>query len=174
MLLLDTPTGEDRTSVLLDGEWSITVTVPDNAHNFLDCYHDHEALDSDFLMAPINEADYDSETQFCVDSKTDGPKSFYDHYVTKRKKKKKKKSKDDAEPPSPAEGPMVKPKTVPTRPPARDFLAVPYGPVLGNVRGALNTAAARRLACGRMPTWSEDVPLPSDLPDEASPGALAD
>lgn len=33
---------------------------------------------------------------------TDGPKSFYDHYVTKRKKKKKK-SKDDAEPLSPAE-----------------------------------------------------------------------
>eukprot|EP00658_Telonema_sp_P-2_P069951 TRINITY_DN5950_c0_g1_i1.p1 TRINITY_DN5950_c0_g1~~TRINITY_DN5950_c0_g1_i1.p1 ORF type:complete len:202 (-),score=29.54 TRINITY_DN5950_c0_g1_i1:152-757(-) len=39
-------------------------------------------------MQPVNEADFDSETQACVDTRDGGPASFYDHYVTKRRKKK--------------------------------------------------------------------------------------
>ena len=84
-------------SILECGGFSITVTKPDNPVNFLDFYHEDDDLDSDFLMAPINEADYDSETQFCIDLQNpEGPRSFHDHYVTKRKKKKGKAGPDKA------------------------------------------------------------------------------
>eukprot|EP00992_Anisonema_acinus_P014953 TRINITY_DN9538_c0_g1_i1.p1 TRINITY_DN9538_c0_g1~~TRINITY_DN9538_c0_g1_i1.p1 ORF type:complete len:166 (+),score=21.20 TRINITY_DN9538_c0_g1_i1:65-562(+) len=120
------------------GGWVIAVTHVNAAeNNFVDFYRDEEDLDSDFLMAPVNEADYDSETQCLVDSQNpDGPKSFYDHFVTKRKKK----------------GLRKEAPTVPKRAPLQPDLLLPQRIVpLTDPRQGFATAAARRLACGRMP-----------------------
>lgn len=69
-------------------EFQILIDAPDTAENFKAFNKECDVLDSEFLMQPVNEADFDSETQACVDTRTGGPASFYDHYVTKRKKKK--------------------------------------------------------------------------------------
>lgn len=69
-------------------EYSIVVEAPDTEGNFTAFNIPCDVLDSDFLMQPINEADYDSETQACVDLKEGKVTSFYSHYVTKRRKKK--------------------------------------------------------------------------------------
>lgn len=61
----------------------IHLEPPRTATNFLAFNRACDSLDSDFLMQPINEAQYDSETQACYDRRTDGPSSFYDHYVRK-------------------------------------------------------------------------------------------
>lgn len=66
----------------------IVVDPPDTASNFMDYNRPPEDLNSEFLMEPVNEADYDSETQACVDARTGGPTNFHEHFVTKRKKKK--------------------------------------------------------------------------------------
>lgn len=68
-------------------QFQIVIEPPDTKANWTTFNRDCEDLNSDFLMQPINEADYDSETQACVDARTGGPRSFYDHYVTKRRKK---------------------------------------------------------------------------------------
>ena len=49
-----------------------------------------EDLDSEWLMQPVLEADYDSETQCCVDTHGGKEASFAEHFVTKRKKRRKK------------------------------------------------------------------------------------
>jgi hypothetical protein len=69
-------------------EYSIVIEAPDTEGNFTAFNIPCDVLDSDFLMQPINEADYDSETQACVDFKEGKITSFYSHYVTKRRKKK--------------------------------------------------------------------------------------
>lgn len=68
--------------------FTIVVEPPDTACNFTAFNVPCDVLDSDFLMQPVNEADYDSETQACVDRKEGTHTSFYSHYVTKRRKKK--------------------------------------------------------------------------------------
>eukprot|EP00667_Euglena_gracilis_P021552 EG_transcript_23661 len=149
MVLLE---DDDRTSVLMTvGEWSICLTQPDNPTNFMAYYHSDDDLDSDFLMAPVNEADYDSETQFCVDKQAQGgPSSFYDHFVTKRKKKKL--TPKEPPPPSQDAGLLKAPKALPRRPPAAcDLLAPPQRDIIGNPRLGLSNTVTRRLACGRMP-----------------------
>lgn len=66
---------------------SIHLQSPPTASNFLAYNRVCATLDSDYLMQPINEAQYDSETQACVDRVSNGPTSFYDHYVRKPTRK---------------------------------------------------------------------------------------
>lgn len=69
--------------------FQIVIQPPDTNSNWTAFNRECDDLNSDFLMQPINEADYDSETQACVDLRSEeGPRSFYDHYVTRRRKKK--------------------------------------------------------------------------------------
>ncbi len=135
-------------------EFQIVVVPPDTPSNWREFNRDCDVLDSDFLMQPVNEADYDSETQACVDARTGGPTSFYDHYVTKRRKKKGKKG-------CTVEGHAPPATPQPRQPFAnQDLLSVP-GTTLP--KGLLSNVAVRRIACGRMPpsSWSEE---PKDLP----------
>ena len=120
-------------------QFSIVVIPPDTERNFSDYNRPCEDLDSDFLMQPVNEADYDSETQACVDMRTGGPSNFYDHYTTKRKKKRGRKG--------PTEKPLNEPPRFTSNP---DMLNVPGG---HNAvpKGALSNPAVRRIACGAMP-----------------------
>lgn len=72
-------------------EVGITINVlspPPTTSNYLAYNRVCATLDSDYLMQPINEAQYDSETQACVDRVSNGPVSFYDHYVRKPTRKK--------------------------------------------------------------------------------------
>lgn len=127
------------------GEFRIVIEPPDTAGNFKAFNVTCDVLDSDFLMQPINEADYDSETQVCVDTRTGQHQSFYEHFVTKRKKKKGKRVGTETSAPHD----VVPRVTVaqPTQDPDRlmppQTLAVP--------KGALSNVAVRRIACGRMP-----------------------
>ncbi|CBZ26969.1 hypothetical protein, unknown function [Leishmania mexicana MHOM/GT/2001/U1103] len=66
---------------------TIDLHSPPTASNFLAYNRVCATLDSDYLMQPINEAQYDSETQACVDRLSNGPTSFYDHYVRKPTRK---------------------------------------------------------------------------------------
>ncbi|KAK7199561.1 hypothetical protein NESM_000934700 [Novymonas esmeraldas] len=66
---------------------TIKLQTPPTASNFLAYNRVCATLDSDYLMQPINEAQYDSETQACVDRVSNGPTSFYDHYVRKPTRK---------------------------------------------------------------------------------------
>jgi hypothetical protein len=81
-------TADGRILIKAADDFSIMIIPPDTKSNFIDFNKPCEELDSEFLMQPVNEADYDSETQACVDARTGGPRSFYDHYVQKRRKKK--------------------------------------------------------------------------------------
>eukprot|EP00996_Jenningsia_fusiforme_P004013 NODE_4811_length_758_cov_35.069111_g4461_i0.p2 GENE.NODE_4811_length_758_cov_35.069111_g4461_i0~~NODE_4811_length_758_cov_35.069111_g4461_i0.p2 ORF type:complete len:119 (+),score=19.70 NODE_4811_length_758_cov_35.069111_g4461_i0:168-524(+) len=74
-------TGLSTREIVADAEWTISVSIPDDPTNFTAYNRGDDLLDSDFLMAPVNEADYDSETQCMVDHRNNGPKSFYDHFV---------------------------------------------------------------------------------------------
>lgn len=67
---------------------TILLEAPSTQGNFRDYNRLCDSLDADRLMQPINEADYDSETQVCVDRATGGPSSFYDHFVRRPRKKK--------------------------------------------------------------------------------------
>eukprot|EP01065_Artemidia_motanka_P048462 TRINITY_DN7803_c0_g1_i1.p2 TRINITY_DN7803_c0_g1~~TRINITY_DN7803_c0_g1_i1.p2 ORF type:complete len:198 (+),score=29.15 TRINITY_DN7803_c0_g1_i1:56-649(+) len=136
---------------VMDGpEVVLQVTPPDTASNFLDFNVQAEDLCSDWLMQPVNEADYDSETQYCVDIKEQGEQaSYYSHFTTKRKKKKRGVKKD----PKP---------TVQQRPSlCVERLGVPAQPGggVGLPKGLLSNAAVRRMACGAMP------PRPPSPPD---------
>ena len=77
-----------KTESIINMEFHILIDPPDTRENFKAFNKECDVLDSEFLMQPVNEADFDSETQACVDTRTGGPASFYDHYVTKRRKKK--------------------------------------------------------------------------------------
>lgn len=140
-------------------DFEIVVVPPDTPSNWREFNRDCDVLDSDYLMQPVNEADYDSETQACVDARTGGPASFYDHYVTKRRKKKGKKG-CTVEGPAPIATPSPQPVFA-----QQDLLTVP-GTQLP--KGLLSNVAVRRIACGRMPppSWSEHphgTPPPYDL-----------
>jgi len=150
----------------------IEITPPTTASNFLGFnIREEEDLNSDFLMAPVNEADYDSETQYCMDvQKERGPeesevkdmaeidesneRSYYDHFTTKRKKKKCFGFK------------MSKKLNQPLCTPITGFLTVPHQtgvPRVGVGKGVLaSSAALRRLATGRMPPMDPEVPLESE------------
>lgn len=65
----------------------IYVEPPRTKSNFLEYNKACDALEMNRLMPPINEAEYDSETQVCVDRKNDGPRSYFDHYVNRPNKK---------------------------------------------------------------------------------------
>ena len=94
-------------------------------------------------MQPVPEADYDSETQCCVDTANGQVNaSFQDHYVTKRSKLKKKRKEQEREK-------QKQQSNVPQRPLLVDRLDAPG---MGAApKGALNNAATRRIACGAMP-----------------------
>lgn len=49
--------------------------------NFVEFNRQCNRLDANYLCQPVNEADYDSETQVCVDRMTGGPESYFAHYV---------------------------------------------------------------------------------------------
>eukprot|EP00758_Cryptobia_borreli_P009278 Tbor_TRINITY_DN5463_c1_g6::TRINITY_DN5463_c1_g6_i1::g.25061::m.25061 len=159
--------------------YEIIIDPPDTEENFKAYNKECEILDSEFLMQPINEADYDSETQACVDQRTGGPKSFYDHFVTKRRKKKGKKgvgiehpasignsNNDDSHliqisiPTDTCDGQEVNQPKHSNRKeltPSNhnlsivDHLDVPNSGHLAVPKGVLNNVVIRRLACGRMP-----------------------
>eukprot|EP01060_Flectonema_neradi_P039154 TRINITY_DN8509_c1_g1_i1.p1 TRINITY_DN8509_c1_g1~~TRINITY_DN8509_c1_g1_i1.p1 ORF type:complete len:201 (+),score=39.82 TRINITY_DN8509_c1_g1_i1:80-682(+) len=117
--------------------------TPNTDSNFLDFNKEADDLDSDWLMQPVPEADYDSETQCCIDTANGSiGASFQDHYVTKRSKLKKKRKEQERE--------AKKQQHVPHRP----LLTVDRldAPGMGSApKGALNNAATRRIACGAMP-----------------------
>lgn len=119
---------------------TIDLHSPPTASNFLAYNRVCSALDSDYLMQPINEAQYDSETQACVDSLSNGPTSFYDHYV--RKPTRKRGLAVGCE--SPMEHVGV----------SEDFLMPPAQrdlPAACAQAGAFSDPLTRRLATGRMP-----------------------
>lgn len=73
-----------------DDERKLTLLVeaPANPRNFLEYNRTCDTVNQRFLSQPINEADYDSETQACVDLlDPNGKTSFYDHFVNKPMKK---------------------------------------------------------------------------------------
>jgi hypothetical protein len=164
-----------------DCTFSIVIDPPDTAGNFKGFNVTCEVLDSDFLMQPVNEADYDSETQACVDRQT-GVKSFYDHYVTKRKKKKGLKG-VGVECPAPKRGEPSSSSllSIPVAAsgcgrlgaemasapnfPDPNYLAPPS--CLAVPKGVLDNVAVRRIACGRMPPRRDEVAAVMAATDEA-------
>eukprot|EP00756_Hemistasia_phaeocysticola_P027085 Hpha_TRINITY_DN16099_c0_g3::TRINITY_DN16099_c0_g3_i1::g.118964::m.118964 len=151
-ILLAKSSAEWGPEILLD------VTPPDTASNFLDFNKPAEDLNSDWLMQPVNEADYDSETQYCVDVKERGESaSYYSHFVTKRKKKKRGKKEE-------------KPHVVHRPHLPVEHLAVPGG--AGLPKGLLSSAAVRRIACGAMPP--RPASPPSTVPVVCAGPAAAD
>lgn len=165
--------------------FTIVIDPPDTAGNFKGFNVECDVLDSDFLMQPVNEADYDSETQACVDRQT-GVTSFYDHYVTKRRKKKGLKGVGIECPAPPLRcAPPESTSTLPAQPPPPPSsasclessggrishqnhqvpLAVPVSDSnllappsrLAVPKGALGNVAVRRIACGRMPPRQDEA-----------------
>jgi len=120
-------------------QFHLEIDPPDTKGNFKDFNRQCDQLDSDFLMQPVNEAEYDSETQACVDRRTGATQSYYDHYVTKRKKKKGLRVGIDC----PV---LVAKEPLPVQDSTR--LTVPNTAVPA---GSLSNVAIRRIACGRMP-----------------------
>jgi hypothetical protein len=165
--------------IVLEAEWVICVTEADTPQNFIDYYREDDDLNSDFLMAPVNEADYDSETQCMVDAKNaNAPKSFYDHFVIKRKKKKKKvqdgggdvgnnnnSSKSVVSIRSTVTAPSVPVRcSLVPRSYAADVLTVPRSSPFTDPRKGFRDASSRRLACGRMPPISFLMEQPDFIP----------
>ena len=62
-------------------DYTITVTSPDTSGNFIG-YNQCE-VDNNFLNQPVNDSQYDSETQMCMDFKSKPSPSYYEHYVLK-------------------------------------------------------------------------------------------
>eukprot|EP01059_Diplonema_ambulator_P013702 TRINITY_DN2426_c0_g2_i4.p2 TRINITY_DN2426_c0_g2~~TRINITY_DN2426_c0_g2_i4.p2 ORF type:complete len:201 (+),score=30.93 TRINITY_DN2426_c0_g2_i4:49-651(+) len=121
--------------------------------NFLDFNREAEDLDSDWLMQPVAENDYDSETQCLVDTKDGKEASFADHYVTKRKKRTKKGKKKEDTAAAPEEDQKRKPGQIGPRSTLaplmkHDTLDVPG---MGTAKGVLSNPATRRIACGALP-----------------------
>ncbi|KAG5501589.1 hypothetical protein JIQ42_05435 [Leishmania sp. Namibia] len=119
---------------------TINLHSPPTASNFLAYNRVCATLDSDYLMQPINEAQYDSETQACVDRISNGPTSFYDHYV--RKPTRKRGLPVGCECPMEHAGVNEDLLMPPTQ---RDLPASDLG------AGAFSDPLTRRLATGRMP-----------------------
>ncbi|KAG5504885.1 hypothetical protein JKF63_04331 [Porcisia hertigi] len=139
------------TVVVLDcKEVGVTINVqnPPTAANFLEYNRVCTTLDSDFLMQPINEAQYDSETQACVDRVSNGPTSFYEHYVSKPTRKRG--LAVGCECPMEYVG-MNEDLLMP--PTQRDL------PVAGVAPGAFCDPVTRRLATGRMLPCTEEMLL---------------
>ncbi|KPA81933.1 hypothetical protein ABB37_04169 [Leptomonas pyrrhocoris] len=128
--------------VLMDcKEVGVTINVlsPPTTSNYLAYNRVCATLDSDYLMQPINEAQYDSETQACVDRASNGPTSFYDHYVRKPTRKK---------------GLTVGCECPMEHAVNEDFLMPPTQrdlPAGGVAAGVFSDPLTRRLATGRMP-----------------------
>lgn len=73
--------------------FKLVVETPVNGSNFKEYNRTMDAIDATCLSQPINDAQYDSETQACIDLlsseiKEGSPPSFYDHFVTPSFKKK--------------------------------------------------------------------------------------
>lgn len=137
----------------------ISLQRPQTRFNFLLHNKCCSALDVDYLMQPVNEAMYDSETQACVDRNTGGPASFYDHY--QRKPTKKKGVAIGCECPLSYRNELT----------AEDLLQVPPEkdlPPSGVPRSALADFVVRRLATGRMPPKEDVAPPPCASEDEFS------
>lgn len=67
---------------------TLLVETPLDRQNFREYNRTCGDVNSAFLSQPINEAQYDSETQACVDLLTPGgATSFYDHFVAHPEKK---------------------------------------------------------------------------------------
>ncbi|EPY24896.1 hypothetical protein STCU_03921 [Strigomonas culicis] len=136
----------ERTEILRCKDLVIVVVKPPTLHNFLDYNKCCSELDESRLMQPINEAEYDSETQACVDrNDANGPTSFYEHYVACPVRKK-----------GLAVGcecPIERCSSSEASDDAAYLCAPPHQEVpLGAVaRGILQDPVARRLATGRLP-----------------------
>lgn len=140
--------------------FELTIEPPETTSNFKDFNRECEELDSEFLMQPVNEADYDSETQACVDQRDGGPTSFYDHYVTRRVKKRG--YRGSIEGPAPRRATKAERKKEREDAAAKqqkqhqahivvDRLELPAGGSTALPKGSLSNVAVRRIACGRMP-----------------------
>lgn len=150
-------------------EYSIVIEPPDTKANFTAFNIPCDLLDSDYLMQPINEADYDSETQACVDKKEGKITSFYDHYVTKRRKKKNVRGcRIEAPVPAHAQqhsrvdaGPSTSSEEGHVQDPSFLMATSLLGTTSGVSKNALSNVAVRRVACGRMPP-----PMPTVSPPQ--------
>lgn len=118
---------------------AITLQVPQTSSNFMGFNKACKDLDDCFLMQPVNEAEYDSETQVCVDRKTNGPVSYYDHFVSRPVKKKGANAGSEV--------PMCRVAEMETLAPPREK-DLPLASVEGTV---LRDPVARRLATGCFP-----------------------
>lgn len=131
---------------------TITLQPPTTLTNFREYNRQCTNLDSDYLMQPINEAEYDSETQACVDRVTGGPKSFFEHYTAKPIRKKGRGV--GCECPAGRETAALGTREGSGAAYEEDFLRVPAEqevPPGGARKGALRDPVTRRLATGRMP-----------------------
>lgn len=75
--------------LIKDSELGLTLLVetPESG-NFRAYNRTCNQVNTSYLSQPVNEAEYDSETQACVDLlDPDGPSSFYDHYAPRPTKK---------------------------------------------------------------------------------------
>eukprot|EP01064_Diplonema_japonicum_P006695 TRINITY_DN14538_c0_g1_i1.p1 TRINITY_DN14538_c0_g1~~TRINITY_DN14538_c0_g1_i1.p1 ORF type:complete len:218 (+),score=42.52 TRINITY_DN14538_c0_g1_i1:60-656(+) len=120
--------------------------------NFIDFNREAHDLDSDWLMQPVAENDYDSETQYLVDTKEGKEASFSDHYVTKRKKYKKKGKAPEEDPAKLGVGVGKRSTVAPfmNGPTLKcDSLDVPG--MSAPAKGVLSNPATRRIACGALP-----------------------
>ncbi|RNF10657.1 uncharacterized protein Tco025E_06765 [Trypanosoma conorhini] len=66
----------------------IVIDPPDTPGNFVGYNVLCSSLDNDRLMQPIYEAEYDSETQACVDIRSGEHASYYEHYAPQARRKK--------------------------------------------------------------------------------------
>ncbi|CCW67251.1 unnamed protein product [Phytomonas sp. Hart1] len=124
---------------------SIILEKPSTSSNFLMYNRLCSELDHNCLIQPINEAEFDSETQVCVDNKLNGFTSFYDHYTTKPTKKKGLDIECEHHLPSKSDQIQM------------DFLQVPPQKNIPNATippHSLNDPVVRRLATGAMPPFS--------------------
>ncbi|CCW59774.1 unnamed protein product [Phytomonas sp. EM1] len=124
---------------------SIILEEPPTSSNFLMYNRLCSKLDHNHLMQPINEAEFDSETQACVDRKANGFTSFYDHYTTQPKKKKGLDIGCECHLPGESDQSQM------------DFLQVPPQKNVPNASippHSLSDPVVRRLATGAMPPFS--------------------
>ena len=139
-----------------------------------------EELDSDWLMQPVLEADYDSETQCCIDIGGGGSTMFADHYVTKRKKKRGRKP--EGETPQDTPGYLHVPKRSVQHhidvTPKPEMLGIPATNIYDRSavpKGSLTDPVTRRIACGAAPpSMRSAMPLTAVMQGDAVRPALVD